>query len=688
MSGPVAPGRVPARSGWIRTGRFAPSSNPLPTVTIEAAPAKVPAGTDAKFTLTRTGSTAAALPVTVEVTGAAVSGTPPTSVTIPKDADEATFTVATLANSAEGEQVTAKVGAGTGYVVGTPSSATVRMLAPPVISNFRLNDAGHLSADFTWGKSDAHTVQWELEYSENPPFGFVQVVLKYLHEDQDKDRDGVQVTFPETGAQAPGLYHVRGRVCEKQAAAGTERECGGWSGWTGRFKVLSQPTNLQWRDLTFVSVIVDYNLPSGVTASQVRLGADGAPTAPNGGTTAAGGASDTSSTSFSHKFDGLSPGKSYTLYVRSTGPDGALSAWKTLVVETPPTLSALSLSSVTLSPTFASATLAYTARVSHSVSRTTVAATATDSDATVSIRPTDADNDATNGHQVNLTSGGKTTITVTVAAANDGPSSNYTVAVSRASAPPPPKCTLTVTAGTGGTASGGGEYNCYTWRGASATANAGREFSHWSGDASGSANPVNIYLNVSKSVHANFSCAPAGAQPDPEEETRDEGDEFRWVMSGVLELEEKADVLQDYTRSATYNDDIDVCAYEWGDWQSDGESYLGPYTATGNRRCKTPLPAEPPASGSTVLQTSYRWEVRGTSPNRVAHQQKNEEKQNWTRTVEWVDVPTCGWNTGEPEDDGDAYWTGWSDTGTTKAEPDDPPPPLIVPSTKGRRRAG
>lgn len=106
------PASVTMTQDWTLTAVF----EPLPAVTVKAVTAKVTAGTDAKFTLTRTGSTAAALPVTVEVTGAAVSGTAPTSVTIPKDAEEATLTVATLANSAEGAQVTAKVGTGTGYV--------------------------------------------------------------------------------------------------------------------------------------------------------------------------------------------------------------------------------------------------------------------------------------------------------------------------------------------------------------------------------------------------------------------------------------------------------------------------------------------------------------------------------------------------------------------------------------------
>ena len=71
-------------------------------------------------------------------------------------------------------------------------------------------------------------------------------------------------------------------------------------------------------------------------------------------------------------------------------------------------LSALSLSGVTLSPGFASGTMAYAASVGHGVTEATVNATvnATESDAnaSVEITPEDAD-DETPGDQVNLAVG-------------------------------------------------------------------------------------------------------------------------------------------------------------------------------------------------------------------------------------------------------------------------------------------
>ena len=73
------------------------------------------------------------------------------------------------------------------------------------------------------------------------------------------------------------------------------------------------------------------------------------------------------------------------------------------------TLSALSLSRVTLAQAFVSGKTAYTASVGHGVTETTVNATASDANASVEITPEDAD-DETPGDQVNLAVG-ETTIT-------------------------------------------------------------------------------------------------------------------------------------------------------------------------------------------------------------------------------------------------------------------------------------
>ena len=96
------------------------------------------------------------------------------------------------------------------------------------------------------------------------------------------------------------------------------------------------------------------------------------------------------------------------------------------------TLSALSLSGVTLSPSFAADTLTYTASVGNAVTSTTVTATANDDGATVAIVPADAD-DTADGHQVALAVG-DTAVSVTVTAEDGTTTQTYAVTVTRAEA--------------------------------------------------------------------------------------------------------------------------------------------------------------------------------------------------------------------------------------------------------------
>ncbi|MDE2905738.1 MAG: cadherin-like beta sandwich domain-containing protein, partial [Acidobacteriota bacterium] len=101
------------------------------------------------------------------------------------------------------------------------------------------------------------------------------------------------------------------------------------------------------------------------------------------------------------------------------------------------TLSALSLAeadgtAVTLTPTFASDTTAYTATVGSDVETVTLSATANDSGATVEFDPSDADT-STADHQVSLPEGEEKTITVTVT--NLGITQDYTITVTREDVP-------------------------------------------------------------------------------------------------------------------------------------------------------------------------------------------------------------------------------------------------------------
>ena len=99
------------------------------------------------------------------------------------------------------------------------------------------------------------------------------------------------------------------------------------------------------------------------------------------------------------------------------------------------TLSSLEIADVSLTPTFAALTHAYTTTVAADVSVVTVSAEATDSDATLVIAPSVDVDPSVDGQQVNLDSG-ENVITVTVTAANEISESTYTVTITRSAGPP------------------------------------------------------------------------------------------------------------------------------------------------------------------------------------------------------------------------------------------------------------
>ena len=103
---------------------------PLPEMTITANRASVTEGTvNATFTITADPAPTTALKVSVNVseTEDVLSGTPPSTITFNAKQTTATLTVATDDDNADevASEVTAQVQVGTGYTVGTPSSATV-----------------------------------------------------------------------------------------------------------------------------------------------------------------------------------------------------------------------------------------------------------------------------------------------------------------------------------------------------------------------------------------------------------------------------------------------------------------------------------------------------------------------------------------------------------------------------------
>ena len=130
----------------------------------------------------------------------------------------------------------------------------------------------------------------------------------------------------------------------------------------------------------------------------------------------------------------LAVGTGNVITVVVTAQDGMATQTYTVTVtragSSDASLSALSLSGVTLSPAFASGMTAYTASVANSVTETTVTATSSDANASVEVTPEDAD-DGTSGDQVALAVG-VTTITVEVTAEDGETTQAYTVTVTRA----------------------------------------------------------------------------------------------------------------------------------------------------------------------------------------------------------------------------------------------------------------
>ena len=141
-------------------------------------------------------------------------------------------------------------------------------------------------------------------------------------------------------------------------------------------------------------------------------------------------------TALSETISGLFAQESYQVRVRGkAGYHGDWSALASAVTQgtksSDSTLSALSLSDVTINETFDPATTSYTGDAAYATPQTTVTATAANEFATITrIAPADADED-TDGHQVDLGVLSPTTISVLVTA-EDGTTTTYTVAVTRA----------------------------------------------------------------------------------------------------------------------------------------------------------------------------------------------------------------------------------------------------------------
>ena len=151
----------------------------------------------------------------------------------------------------------------------------------------------------------------------------------------------------------------------------------------------------------------------------------------------------------------LTAGQTTTVTILVTATDGTTTGTYTIAVtragssSTDATLRSLTLSAGTLSPAFDKETTEYTVGVDNSVTPVTITARPTVSGAAVAITPEDSDT-GRSGHQVALTAGQTTNVTITVTATDGTTTEDYTIAVTRAPAPATDATlrSLTLSAGT------------------------------------------------------------------------------------------------------------------------------------------------------------------------------------------------------------------------------------------------
>jgi hypothetical protein len=186
-----------------------------------------------------------------------------------------------------------------------------------------------------------------------------------------------------------------------------------------------------------------------------------------------------------------------------TAQDGVTMKTYTVTVTRAPsavsTLSGLVLSSGILSPSFASATITYTASVTNATPSMTVTPTVTDSTATIKVNGTTVTSGSASA-SIPLAVG-PNTISVVVTAQDGTTTKTYTVDVGRT-------LTLTIGALSNGSITGvaiGGNYLTGTTATLTAVPAEGYAFTGWTGAASGTANPLFLVMNSNKTIGATFT---------------------------------------------------------------------------------------------------------------------------------------------------------------------------------------
>ncbi|MFC4778173.1 cadherin-like beta sandwich domain-containing protein [Paenibacillus sp. GCM10023252] len=130
----------------------------------------------------------------------------------------------------------------------------------------------------------------------------------------------------------------------------------------------------------------------------------------------------------------LTAGSASTVTILVTAQDGTTKTYTVTVTRAASSnadLSGLTLSDGTLSPSFASGTISYTADTANSVSTLTVTPTAADSGATVKVNGSTVASGSASG-PISLTAGSGNTVTILVTAQDGTTTKTYTVTVTRA----------------------------------------------------------------------------------------------------------------------------------------------------------------------------------------------------------------------------------------------------------------
>ncbi len=159
-------------------------------------------------------------------------------------------------------------------------------------------------------------------------------------------------------------------------------------------------------------------------------------------------------------------------------------------------LSALELSSGTLSPSFASGTKNYAANVPGSTASVTLTPTASSPYATIRVNGTIVGSGSASP-AIPL-AGGINSLTILVTAEDGVTASSYTVAVTRAAV------NLFVSPASNGNIPGAGVYEAGSTVTLTASPDPGYVLTGWTGDASGSVTPLDITMNSDKTVGATF----------------------------------------------------------------------------------------------------------------------------------------------------------------------------------------